>query len=138
MFPFSTCYQIPRLNCKFKRLDVSPQPMTLLVKTKLTIVEKKFFNTNTLTNGTKYSRIDEVNFLKAVFHKIYLVHSWIICPNCNCMSLNVGIELLICEGNGHIFRCSVTNTDLFWNCSNSMCAQTSESSKMFLLYIYST
>ena len=25
--------------------------------------------------GTKYSRMDQVNFLKAVFHKIYLVHS---------------------------------------------------------------
>ena len=24
---------------------------------------------------TKYSRVDLVNFLKAVFHKIYLVHS---------------------------------------------------------------
>ena len=29
--------------------------------------------------GTKYSRMDLVNFLKAVFHKIYLVHSRILC-----------------------------------------------------------
>ena len=28
---------------------------------------------------TKYSKMDYVNFLKAVFHKIYLVHSWILC-----------------------------------------------------------
>ena len=28
-----------------------------------------------ITNGTKNSRVDEVNFLKAVFHKIYFVHS---------------------------------------------------------------
>ena len=24
------------------------------------------------------------NFLKAVFHKFYLVHSWILCPRYNC------------------------------------------------------
>ena len=28
-------------------------------------------------NEKKYSRVDQVNFLKAVFHKFYLVHSWI-------------------------------------------------------------
>ena len=30
--------------------------------------------------GTKYSRMDQVKFLKAVFHKFHLVHSWIPCP----------------------------------------------------------
>ena len=30
-------------------------------------------------NETKYSRMDQVKFLKAVFHKFYLVRSWIIC-----------------------------------------------------------
>ena len=45
-----------------------------------------------ILNGTKYSRMDEVkfvedslfpsSFLKDVFHKFYLVHSWIICPKC--------------------------------------------------------
>ena len=47
-------------------------------------------------HGAKYSRMDQVkfmkdsrwkiwiwitsNFLKAVFHKFYLIHSWILCP----------------------------------------------------------
>ena len=42
-------------------------------------------------NGSRYSRMDQVKFLensfkkspqvfKAVFHKFYLVHSWILCP----------------------------------------------------------
>ena len=31
-----------------------------------------------LVNETKYSGADQVNFLKAVFHKIYLVHSQIL------------------------------------------------------------
>ena len=33
----------------------------------------------------KISRADHIprNFLKTVFHKIYLVHSWILCPNCH-------------------------------------------------------
>ena len=29
-----------------------------------------------MRNGKKYSRLDLVDFLKAVFHKIYLVPSW--------------------------------------------------------------
>ena len=29
--------------------------------------------------GQKYSRMDKVNFLKAAFHKSYLVHSKILC-----------------------------------------------------------
>ena len=46
-----------------------------------------------LSYGTKYSRIDQVkfvktaladhtpsNFLKAVFPKFYLVHLWLLCP----------------------------------------------------------
>ena len=45
MFPFFNCYQIPQLNLKFKRLVVSPQRMTLLVKNILTIVEKNIFHT---------------------------------------------------------------------------------------------
>ena len=40
MFPFSNCFQIPALNCKFKRLTISPQRMTLLVKIMLTVVDK--------------------------------------------------------------------------------------------------
>ena len=32
---------------------------------------------------SKYSRMDQVKFLMAVFHKFYLVHSWILCPICN-------------------------------------------------------
>ena len=28
--------------------------------------------------GTKYSRMAKVKFLKAGFHKIYLVHFWIL------------------------------------------------------------
>ena len=30
--------------------------------------------------GTKYSRMVQIKFLKAVFHKFYLVHSWVLCP----------------------------------------------------------
>ena len=36
------------------------------------------------TNGAKYSRIDQVKFLKAIFNKFYLVHSWIRCPKFSC------------------------------------------------------
>ena len=38
-------------------------------------IQKKPF-----TDGTKYSRMDPLNFLKAVFHKFYWVHSWIVYP----------------------------------------------------------
>ena len=31
---------------------------------------------------------------------------------CNYMSLNVGIELPVFEGNGHGFSCSISNPDL--------------------------
>ena len=51
------------------------------------LVNKK----NVKTIGTKYSRMDQVNLLnqtiipsnvlKAVFHKFYLVHSWILGHN---------------------------------------------------------
>ena len=32
--------------------------------------------------GTKYVLADDItsNFLQAVFHKVYLIHSWILCP----------------------------------------------------------
>ena len=42
---------------------------------------------------TKYSRNGQVNFLKAVFHKFYLVHSWILCPIWMC-DLPVAISSL--------------------------------------------
>ena len=32
---------------------------------------------------------------------------------CKCMSVNVEIELPICEENGHVFPCSISNPDLF-------------------------
>ena len=32
---------------------------------------------------------DPSNFLKAVFHKFYLVHSWILCLICTCMSMKL-------------------------------------------------
>ena len=58
----------------------------------VTVNFKNFTHAETLLNGTKYSRMDEVkfvedslfpsSFLKDVFHKFYLVHSWIICPKC--------------------------------------------------------
>ena len=32
---------------------------------------------------------------------------------CKCMSLNVKMELLIYGGNGHVFSCSISNSDLF-------------------------
>ena len=31
---------------------------------------------------------------------------------CNYMPLNVGIELPVFEGNGHVFPCSISNPDL--------------------------
>ena len=68
-FPFLKCYQIPQLNCKFKRLVVSPRYIALLVKIKLTIVGESFFHTN----------------------------------KCKSMSVNVGAELPVCEGKGHVF-----------------------------------
>ena len=34
---------------------------------------------NDIINESKYSRVDQVKFLKAVFRKFYLVHSWILC-----------------------------------------------------------
>ena len=33
--------------------------------------------------GTKYSRMVQVKFLKAVLHKFYLFHYWIFCLNCS-------------------------------------------------------
>ena len=33
------------------------------------------FSSSWLIHGSRYSRMDEVKFLKAVFHKFYLVHS---------------------------------------------------------------
>ena len=60
-------------------MAVSPQHMTLVVKTLLTIVEKSFFHTN----------------------------------KCKCVSLNVRIELPICEVNGHVFSRSISNPDMF-------------------------
>ena len=44
---------------------------------------RKFFSSQMVDRvlyELKYSRVDQVNFLKAVFHKIYLFHSWILCP----------------------------------------------------------
>ena len=51
----------------------------------VTVNFKNFTHAETLLNGTKYSRMDEVkfvedslfpsSFLKDVFHKFYLVHS---------------------------------------------------------------
>ena len=32
---------------------------------------------------------------------------------CKCMSLNVGIELPVCERNRHVFPCSISNPYLF-------------------------
>ena len=34
----------------------------------------------TSTNTDKLNKVFPSKFLKAVFHKIYLVHSWILCP----------------------------------------------------------
>ena len=42
---------------------------------------KKEVNNNETLNETMHSRIDQVKYLKAVFHKFYLVHSGIIVPN---------------------------------------------------------
>ena len=42
MLKFFNCYQIAQLNCKFKRLAVSPQVHELLEKIMPTIVEKFF------------------------------------------------------------------------------------------------
>ena len=44
-----------------------------------------YFNVEqSIQEWIKYSRIDNIpsNFLKAVFHKFYLVLSWILCPMC--------------------------------------------------------
>ena len=41
----------------------------------------KYWNSIRCIYLTKFSRVDYVNFLKAVFHKIYLVHSQILCPS---------------------------------------------------------
>ena len=39
---------------------------------------------------TKYLRVDKVNFLKIVFHKIYSIYSWILCPIClKCVIRNI-------------------------------------------------
>ena len=32
----------------------------------------------------KYSKMDQVTFLKAVLNRCYLVHSWILCHICKC------------------------------------------------------
>ena len=40
------------------------------------------------------------------------------------MSLNVKIDLPSCEGNGNVFPCSNSTSDLFWNCSSNMGTQT--------------
>ena len=132
MFPFLDYYQISQLNCKFNRLVAIPQRMILLMKIILTIVEKFFF---TLINGTKYSsKICGRQPIK----KFHLVHTWILGLKSKCMSLNVWIELPIYEKNA-CFSCSVSNPDLFWNCSSSMSARTlvPSSQKNIFRYIYS-
>ena len=39
----------------------------------------KFYGRQPLKNMKEYGLLKPFKFLKAVFHKIYLVHSWIIC-----------------------------------------------------------
>ena len=40
-------------------------------------------NSAKLLNFCRYSRMDQVKFLKGFFNKFYLVHSWIFCPTCS-------------------------------------------------------
>ena len=44
-----------------------------------TLSPQLFFNLYVIYEP-KYSRMDQVKFLRFVFHKFYLVHSWILCP----------------------------------------------------------
>ena len=74
------------------------------------------YHTTILTNATKYSRMDQVkfvedsflkgygltkaehtpsNFLKAVFHKFYLDHSWKLRPKCGSELLNFNEQSLV-------------------------------------------
>ena len=46
----------------------------ICVLSQCTVYQRNFQNI-----WTKYSKVDSVIILKAVFHKIYLVHSWILC-----------------------------------------------------------
>ena len=46
MFKFFDCYQIPQLNCKFKRLVVSPQRMIVAGENHANNFKEKFFYTN--------------------------------------------------------------------------------------------
>ena len=55
---------------------------------------------------------------------------------CKCMSLNVRVELPICERTGHVFPYLISNPDLFRNCSISVGAQKLASSKICFLYTH--
>ena len=41
----------------------------------VSVLLSKFFQLGNTESGTKYSRMDQVKFLKAVIQKFYLVHS---------------------------------------------------------------
>ena len=56
---------------------------------------------------------------------------------CNYMSLNLGMERPVFQGNGHVFPCCISNSDLFWNCLNSMVAQTLVYPKTFFFCMHS-
>ena len=67
-----TCREHPYRTCAFYVHCFQPTHST----EKNTIID--------VSDKTNYSRMDQdhipSNFLKAVFHKFYLVHSWILCP----------------------------------------------------------
>ena len=57
-----------------RHFDVSRGTISMDGFPKLFLI-RIYFEAQNSSNETKYSRVGKVNFLKAVFHKIYLVHS---------------------------------------------------------------
>lgn len=79
-FPFFNCYQISQLNCRVKRLLVSPQHMTLLVKIMLTTSGKSFF---TLTEAFYFSFNDTIRSINYNNSFLQLFHEFKrLCPIC--------------------------------------------------------
>ena len=50
------------------------------------------------------------NFLKAVFHKFFLVHAWILCPICNLTVFIMKIKLTNWTLNKGVFSKTYLNT----------------------------
>ena len=57
-------------------------------------------NCEFLTYVSRYSRMDQAKFLKAVFHKFYLVHSWTLRPIFSYQEIRWNVDILRSAGVG--------------------------------------